>query len=166
VAEYVNEHCIATYMKVGTFQKIGGQKVGGNVASYFCLYDGSVLHGIAGPVDANRFLSEARWAVETRRTALTLSTRLATGDVNMDRYERLVAQAHEECFFNETVGLWGRPASVGGALPTSLPRNTTPQAQVHWLLATSPLASIDRVYPIVWQQVLNEQLSGLPVAQR
>jgi hypothetical protein len=166
VAEYVNAHCVATYMKVGTFEKIGGQKVGGNVASYFCLYDGSVLHAVAGPANASHFLSEARWAVETRRTALTLSTRLATGQFSMDRYQRLVAQAHEERFFNMTAGHWGRPAQLGGALPSSMPRNVTPQAQVHWLLATSPLANIDRVYPVVWQDVLNERLSGLPVAQR
>ena len=59
VAEYVNEHCIATYLKVGTFQVVNGQKVGGNVASYFCVNDGAVVHAVAGPVDAQVFLSEA-----------------------------------------------------------------------------------------------------------
>ena len=42
VADYLNENYICTFLKVGTFQIINGQKVGGNVASYFCLADGSV----------------------------------------------------------------------------------------------------------------------------
>jgi len=34
------------------------------------------------------------------------------------------------------------------------------------MLASHPLAAIEHVYPIVWEQVLRERLSGLPVAQR
>ncbi len=165
VADFVNEHFVATYMKVGTFEKIGGEKVGGNVASYFCLYDGSVLHAVPGQVDANRLLSEARWAVETRRTALTMSTRLATGDMNMNRYQELVAQAHEERLFAETAP-WMTRQGNERLVPRDMPHGVTQQAQVHWLLATSPLLRIDRAYPVVWTRILNERISGLPVAQR
>lgn len=163
VAEYLNEHFVATYLKVGTFQKVNGQKVGGNVASYFCLYDGSVLHAVPGPVGSGPFLTEARWAVETRRSALTFSTQLATGRVNMDRYKRLVRQAHTERYFADGLPLRTSQRPDVQPLPASLPRDATQQAQVHWLLASEPLASIDRVYPTVWEEVLNERLSGLPV---
>jgi hypothetical protein len=172
VAELVNEHFVATYLKVGTFQIINGQKVGGNVASYFCLPDGAVVHAIAGPVDAQVFLREARWALETRKSALTLSTRLATGEVDQDKYRTLIQQAHEERYQAEQ----GMPRvrhgkavpkqGMNGALARQPPRGVSQPAQVHWLLATSPLPPIEELYPIVWEQILRERLSGLPVAQR
>ena len=51
-------------------------------------------------------------------------------------------------------------------IPGQLPRHLPQQAQAHWLLAIDPLPAIDRAYPVVWEQILNERLSGLPVAQR
>lgn len=175
VAEYVNEHFVATYLKVGTFRIQGGQKVGGNVASYFCLYDGKVLHAVPGPVQAPVFLSEARWAVETRKAAMTFSTRLATGDVDQRKYRVQIRQAHQERYATEAGGAWGRPNLQRGTpygkgknpfLPNQLPRAMSKQGQVHWMLASYPLAELDHVYPIVWERILNEKLSGLPVAQK
>src|SRR5262249_2362066 len=49
---------------------VGNQKQGGNVASYFCAPDGRVLHVVAGPVDANTLLREAKWVVETCKVAM------------------------------------------------------------------------------------------------
>lgn len=175
VAEFVNENFIATYLKVGTFQIVNGQKQGGNVASYFCLWDGAVVHAVPGAVNARTFLSEARWAVETRKSALTLSTKLATGEVDMDKYHAQVKQAHEERYRAETGN--GKPRGVKNgvlaqakakqpAVPQQLPQGVSQQAQVHWMLAMSPLAPIDEIYPVVWERVLREQLSGLPVVQR
>ncbi len=178
VAEFVNEHFIATYLKVGTFQIINGQKTGGNVASYFCLGDGAVLHAVPGAVNAKAFLSEARWAVEARKLASTLSTTLATGELDMVKYHAQIKQAHEERYFAEAgIGKNLKPRSVkNGApaqakakqpvVPQQLPQGASQQAQVHWLLATGPLAPIEDVYPVVWERVLREQLSGLPVVQR
>ena len=40
-------------------------KQGGNVASYFLTPDGRVLGAALGAVDAETFLEEARWALET-----------------------------------------------------------------------------------------------------
>lgn len=76
VGAYVNANFVTAYQKVGTFQVVkngngGLQKNGGNVASYFCRPDGRVIHAVAGPVDADRFLSEARFAVEIHKMALT-----------------------------------------------------------------------------------------------
>ena len=180
VASYVNEHCVATYMKVGTFQLVGGQKVGGNVASYFCLSDGAVLHAVPGPVPAHEFLREARWAVDTRKMALTLSTDLAKDTLDAKKYRLLVRAAHEERY--QTIDPW-RVRTSGPRLPgivnlnphreedaarvpAEMPRHVTPQVQAHWLLARRPLDRLEQIYPVVWQDVLNERLSQLPVAIR
>jgi len=146
VADFLREHFVATYMKVGTFQIVGGRKVGGNVASYFCLPDGAVIHAVAGKSNGPAFLNEARWAWETRRSALTLSTDLVSGQVDSARMRSEVKKAHHERY--QTANL------------------VTQQTQVHWLLGTRPLARIDEVYPTVWQEILREKLSGLPVAMR
>jgi hypothetical protein len=70
VGKYVNEFFVSSYQKVATFRIVGGQKQGGNVAAYFCAPDGRVLHCVAGPVDAQTFLREAKWVVETTKTAM------------------------------------------------------------------------------------------------
>ena len=163
----MNENFVCTYLKVGTFQIINGQKVGGNVASYFALSDGSVIHAIPGQVNGNKMLAESRWAYETRKAALTHATNLTTGSVDLKRYTDQIKKSHMERYHMETHGAWG-----GGSnkqmltIPQSMPRNTSQQAQAHWLLAREPLVKMDRVYPIVWEQVLKEKLSTLPVAQR
>jgi hypothetical protein len=165
VSGYVNDNFVSSYLKVGTFQLIGGQKVGGNVASYFCLSDGSVVHAVPGKVDGAKLLSEARFAYEIRKTALTAGAILGTEKIDMRRYANSIRQAHLERYQNEAGGHWQH----GGGkqqLPTTMPRNVSQQAQVHWLLAREPLPRLDNMYPVVWQQILNEKLSALPVAQR
>jgi len=164
VADYINENFVATYMKVGTFQIVDGQKQGGNVASYFCLPDGSVIHAVPGKVDAKTLLSEARWAHDTRKFALTRSTDLNQGDFDPIKFRFLIRQAHEERFAAERNPGRPRPSSV--RLPETLPSNLSTLAQAHWYLAMDPLAKIDTVFPFIWERILNEQLSGLPVAKR
>ncbi len=70
VGKYLNEYFVCSFQKVATFRIVGGQKQGGNVASYFCAPDGRVLHVIAGPVDAATMLREAKWVVETTEKAM------------------------------------------------------------------------------------------------
>ena len=70
VGKYLNEYFCASFQKVATFRIVGGQKQGGNVASYFCAPDGRVLHVVPGPVDAATMLREAKWVVETTKKAL------------------------------------------------------------------------------------------------
>jgi hypothetical protein len=169
VADYINENFVATYMKVGTFQIINGQKVGGNVASYFCLPDGSVVHAVPGQVDADKLLTEARWAHDAHTYALTRSTIFFTGAVDPAKYRFLIRQAHAERFALEKNPDLARNRSRGfiyGALPPYLPKNLSTLAQAHWYLGTNPLAKIDTVFPFVWEHILNERLSGLPVAMR
>lgn len=67
VGKYLNENFASSFQKVATFKIVDGQKQGGNVAAYFCAPDGRVVHVVAGPVDANTMLHEARWVVDTTR---------------------------------------------------------------------------------------------------
>ena len=71
--KYLNQHFVSAFQKVGTFRIVGRAKQGGNVASYFCAQDGRVLHVVAGPVNAQTLLREAKWVVETVKKSLTES---------------------------------------------------------------------------------------------
>jgi len=70
VGAYLNKHFVSSFQKVATFRIVNNQKQGGNVASYFCAPDGRVLHCVAGPVDAQTMLREAKWVVETAKKAI------------------------------------------------------------------------------------------------
>jgi hypothetical protein len=70
VGKFVNEYFVSAFQKVATFRIVGKQKQGGNVATYFCAPDGRVLHVIAGPVNSQQFLREARWVVDTTKRAM------------------------------------------------------------------------------------------------
>ncbi len=70
VGKYLNEYFVSSFQKVATFRIVGNQKQGGNVASYFCAPDGRVLHAVAGPVNAETLLREAKWVVETTKKAM------------------------------------------------------------------------------------------------
>jgi len=70
VGAYINKHFVSSFQKVATFRIVNGQKQGGNVASYFCAPDGRVLHCVAGPVDAQTMLREAKWVVEAATKAV------------------------------------------------------------------------------------------------
>jgi len=70
VGKFVNEYFVSSFQKVATFRIVGKQKQGGNVATYFCAPDGRVLHAIAGPVNAQQFLREARWVVDVTKKAM------------------------------------------------------------------------------------------------
>jgi len=185
VGGYVNEHFVSSFLKVGTFTVNGAAKQGGNVASYFCLPDGSVLHAIAGPVDADTFLKEARWVVDTRKVALFEAQGNAT------RYKELFRQAHYERLLLDPNGRNRRgqglripagtplaefPAAADRAALArielqlaqqhqGLPAGTNEQ-RVHQLLANYPLVKIERVYRYVFERILNERVSTLPVVQR
>lgn len=70
VGAYVDKYFVSAFQRVGTFRIVGKQKQGGNVACYFCAPDGRVLHAIAGPVNSQQFLVEAKWVVETTEKAI------------------------------------------------------------------------------------------------
>lgn len=78
VGEYLNKNFVSAFQKVGTFQIVGKQKQGGNVASYFCAQDGRVLHVIPGPVNSATLLQEAKWVVENATKAIEAHEKEAT----------------------------------------------------------------------------------------
>jgi hypothetical protein len=170
VGEYLNDHFVSSYQKVGTFRVADGQKQGGNVASYFCTSDGGVLDAIAGPVDAKTLLREARWVVETRKMALLESR----GDVA--KYKAFFRLAHAN-MIPATGELrqvnWQRlplykpsPDALESVLEqTPGARQLDKQGRVHLLLAAFPLVKIDQAYKVVYNKIVGEQVSTTPVAE-
>jgi hypothetical protein len=161
VAKYINDNFVSTYMKVGAFQIINGQKVGGNVASYFCVPEGGVLHAIAGQTNADTLLKEARWAIDIRKAAYANSTNPDTGNVSVKKFAHEIRSAHTERYKAEAHGLWR-----DDALPATMPRAATQQAKTHWVLAKNPAGRLETIYPTVWRDILNERLSALPVERK
>ncbi|MBL8792868.1 MAG: hypothetical protein JNM56_03090 [Planctomycetia bacterium] len=180
VGAYINEHFVATFVKVGTFTVANGNKQGGNVASYFCLHDGTVLHAIAGPVNAETFLREARWAVETRKLALFH----ANG--HGKTYQTALLRSHAERLTNEygipvdnlyrawstNINLRMHSTFDSFALMHGGQRHHGGKdaggnlARMHLLLYGSPGVKVERIYQYVFEKVLNEKISTLPVVQK
>jgi hypothetical protein len=154
VGKYLNGNFVSTYQKVGSFKIAnGGQKQGGNVASYFCTPDGRVLQAIAGPVNAETLLREARWVVETSKLAVL------DGAKTDPRQRAFWRKAHAERLqqeHNVDIKRMGRQA----ARP-----QLNNQGRVELLLATAPLPRLEQVYKLVFEKILNEKVSTAPVAQ-
>jgi hypothetical protein len=165
VGRYFKEHFVSSFQKVGTFRVVNGQKEGGNVASYFTLADGSVLHIVAGPVDAATLLREARWVVETRKLAIADSR----GDGA--RYRAFFGKAHAERLRQEH-GVSPRPAAASRYVTLEafahrelMRLGGNRQAQVHLLLASYQIVKSDQVYRLVFERILGERVSTLPVVE-
>lgn len=90
VGKFVNEHFVSSFQKVATFRIVNGNKQGGNVAAYFCAPDGRVLHCVAGPVDAQAFLHELKWTVDTTKACIKDSKG------NGAKFKELFRVAHAE----------------------------------------------------------------------
>jgi hypothetical protein len=170
VGEFIGDNFESTHQKVGTFLVADGQKQGGNVASYFCLSDGTVVHAVAGPLDARQFLREAKWATEVRKLAVAE----AGGEVS--KYRATIRRAHAERLAESGVpiALNALPEFAPGAPPVpsmntlrlKSARRVGTQGQVHLLLAHAPLPKLSQLYPIVFEGILKERLSTLPVQAR
>jgi hypothetical protein len=168
VGDYLNKHFASSYQKVGTFRLVSGQKQGGNVASYFCTAAGEILHAVPGPVDAATLLREARWVVETYKMAqleahgdarvfkqafrLAHADRLAVAPPKVD-WKRLPFYQPSEAAFTKLLE----------TNPTALQLDQ--QGKVHLLLAVYPLVKLDQAYKVVYEKVLNEQISTQPVSE-
>jgi hypothetical protein len=150
VGEYLNEHFVSSYQKVGTFQLVGGQKQGGNVASYFCSPDGQVVHLIAGPVNARTFLREARWAVETWKLAQLESPESDAGR------KATLRKAHVARFRQKH----RQPPTIESLLDVK-----DKESRVHLLLALAPLVKLEKAYDLVFEKVLRENVSTNPVIE-
>lgn len=151
--KYLNSSFVSTYQKVGTFTINGGQKQGGNVASYFCTPEGRVLHAIAGPVNADVLLREARWVVETWKMAQLDG---AKSDVRLKTFWR---KAHAERLKQE------HNLDLTRAGRKSHGQSLNNPGRVHLLLATAPLPRLEQVYKLIFEKILNEKVSTAPVVQ-
>ena len=110
VGEYVNKYFVSSFQKVATFRIVKGQKQGGNVAAYFCAPDGRVLHVVAGPVNAATFLNEAKWTVDTTKSAIERSKNDGA------KFKEIFRKAHAEKLKNE-FGLVVEPVTFDAAEP-------------------------------------------------
>jgi hypothetical protein len=149
---------------VGTFRLAGEQKQGGNVANYFTTAKGKVLHVIPGPVDAQTFLSEARWVVEMWKLG---ELEKQTTPAQLQKFFR---KAHLDRLRLTKNAL---PFTVAGPRPSFASFDwskkvhgahlDSPKGKVHWLLAMYPLPRIEDIYRLVFERILNESLSTVPV---
>jgi len=110
LGKYLDEHFVSAFQKVGTFRIVGRQKQGGNVASYFCAQDGRVLHVVAGPVNGQTLLREARWVVDTVKKSLEESEK------NGKSFKSQFRQVHAERLRKEH-GLTVQPVTFDGPAP-------------------------------------------------
>jgi hypothetical protein len=84
VGRYLAANFACAFEQKGDFRvvRVGDrvEKQGGNVVSYFCTSDLRVVHLVVGPVDDQRFLKEATFAVEAYRDALAASRAAKAAD--------------------------------------------------------------------------------------
>jgi hypothetical protein len=165
VGNYLNTFFVSSYQKVGTFRVANGQKQGGNVATYFCLPDGQVLHVIAGPVNAATMLQEARWVIETWKMALLEKKEdppqlcAFFGKAHTDRLRQEHGLTLSQCrqlpnwSSADLTALLNEPASRGLSRP----------GLVHLLLATGSPLKIEQIYRLVFEKILGETISTSPV---
>jgi hypothetical protein len=184
VGDFVNRFFVSSFQKVGTFKIANGQKQGGNVATYFCVPDGRVLHVIAGPVAAKAFLEEANWTIERAKAAIAESK----GDGA--KFKRLMRKYHadrleeeygakvtpvlkDQIMQNLTTAVAYRD-SQGRHLapvlplppienPTGVTRQLTNAGKVHQLLAAHAMMKIEDLYGAIFEGILGEKVTTRPV---
>jgi hypothetical protein len=166
VGDYLNRHFVSAFQKVATFQVNHGQKQGGNVAAYFCTPDGNVLHAVAGPVDAGTFLREARWANETyqlaqleKPTPAQLRVFFRKAHVDRLQQEHRIPLAQDRLPRPESV----TPALLEQLLAQNPHLGLNNNGKVHLLLAVAAMPTINDVYRVVFEGILNEKISTNPV---
>ena len=158
----MNENFVSTHQKVGTFRIVNGQKQGGNVVCYFCRTDGTVLHAVAGPVNAATLLAEAHFAVELDKLA-----RLH-GAKSTLKNKLTIAEEHQKRVRLEVKGNRGEVDLVLNGfgmddLFTAKFGALSAQGQVSALLMYRPLMQLDQFYPLVWERVLKQTQNVAPV---
>ena len=167
VGNYCKRHYVSAFQKVATFQINGGQKQGGNVASYFCTPDGHVLHAVAGPVNFQIFLREARWANDTYQLAL-LENQKTLAQLRTFFRKAHLDRLQEEHNTRVAGDRLPNPAAMnsrllGRFLDQNQHVGLNNQGKVHLLLAVAPLPRLDQVYQVVFENILNEKIATNPV---
>ncbi len=183
VGEYLKKHYVATWKRVGTFTLVQTEgktvaRAGGNVATYFCTPDLEVIHGVAGPVDAESFLDDARWAVSVYDAA-----RKKAGN-DRDGIAKELRAAHEaasrpkgqECGKVEgvfrvgdcqTTDLLHRTMELRGGVHARalLALTLIGRQSLHGYLAGKEMPKLSEIYAHVFENMLGERLSDAPVGK-
>jgi hypothetical protein len=172
VGEYLNKYFVSSYQKISNFTlAAGGQKQGGNVASYFCTSQGRVLHIVVGPVSGAKLLEEARWVEETWKLADLQELKSVSQIQALFRKAHLDRLASEFNLKQQSRYLPGlespmATALIGGpGVNALLNRSPDQQAKVHLLLSNYPLPKIARVYGTVFETILQQKISTTPVVK-
>jgi hypothetical protein len=173
VGDYLNKFYVSSHQKIGAFTfAAGGQKQGGNVASYFCTPDGRVLHVVVGPITGAKMLEEARWVEEIWKLAEMHELKSLTQLQTLFRHVHLERLAKEHNLRIKTQKLpalepLNASATVRGAFVDALLNQSwNQQAKAHLLLASFPMAKVARVYGTVFESILNETISTSPVIRK
>jgi hypothetical protein len=173
VGDYLNKYFVSSYQKISTFTLTSkGQKQGGNVASYFCTADGRVLHAVAGPVSGAKLLEEARWVEETCKLAELHDIKTFVQIQKFFRaahVDRLAKEFNLNINAKQLPGLEPSTASTmiqGPYVKSLLNQSGDQQAKVHLLLAVYSTPKLARVYATVFELILNQEISNVPVVQR
>jgi hypothetical protein len=131
-----------------------------------------VLHLVAGPVNANTLLDEARWVVEMWKLAEL------QGATEYKDFQKTFRKAHLDRLIKEHKSKLNPvvlPEMEGADALTPVNKSVflfykghhgKTQGKVHHLLAFYPLPKIGRVYEVVFQSILNENLSTVPVVKK
>jgi len=169
VGDYLNRHFVSAFQKVASFRIVGGAKQGGNVASYFCTPEGRVLHAIAGPVAADVFLREARWAHETLQMANLAKTPEA--DLRAFFRKAHVDRLRQEHGLRLPLERLAPPDDVrsevlGALLDQNLHLQLNNQGKTHLVLAVAAMPRLEQVYQVVFERILNQKISTQPVQVR
>ena len=147
IGEYFSKHFVSTYERIDHWsvdKEAGDKDVVADVVGYFCTPNGNVIHSVVGGPSAERFLQEAKWAVETFRSVK---------DQDAEMRKQQVATAH----------IKRMPKKSGW---TSLLNRSTEQEggkqmqEVHRLFADHPMSPLPSVY-----RTISEQILGRPVAE-
>lgn len=162
VGKYLNREFVSAFQKVSSARTGNERRDAGNVAAYFCQPSGRVLHAVAGPVDAETLLNEAKWTVDMHNRATQESAE------NPNRYYLMVRQAHLQALQKEMGG--GNMNGPGGPFvgpafnvnPAFFPRPPSNSARLHMLFVQQPLPSLGVVYKPVFMQILGEMIATLP----
>ncbi|GEM_PF-3168129 len=157
------------------------QKIGGNVAVYFCTPDLDALHAIAGNVSAEEFVAGAEWAAELWRELRGLPK-----PVRRERaraaHGAMLGKDHP---IQDTPLTWtSTVTSLGGTAdsrigtvatkititysvnlnPLMFGRALDAQIETHRLLLGRPLAPLEEVFRGLFEGILGEKVSDQEVS--
>jgi hypothetical protein len=175
VGDFLTQHCVAVYDKVGTFKVNVGPdgktatRDGGNVAAFFCSPSGYVIHAVAGPRTAEAFLAEAKWAVSAYTNIVGKrglgSAAMQSGQV--PRVTPALRQAHATALelitkpnaFAPGLELVHHKPSPDPALRGIEQAGLKQREQVHRLLKSRAFEPLTVVGPEVYTKVLGEKVT-------